>query len=130
MWWVIASEKKRFCFPHIILVLEFVKFVCIVNNVHKSLCFVLKMLICLFLTVHEQWLYSLSAFIYHWSMLALSKYKKGKARFYSSWAWGSIDQDNKVNRSANSLPNVIWCFFFQVSQNIDFKIVADIKMMA
>lgn len=44
MRWVIPSEKKRICFPHIFLVLKFVKFVCTVNNVHKSV-FVLKMFI-------------------------------------------------------------------------------------
>lgn len=41
MRWVIPSEKKGICFPHIFLVL---KFVCTVNNVHKSI-FVLKMFI-------------------------------------------------------------------------------------
>lgn len=44
MWWVIPAEKKGFCFPHIFMVLEFVKFVCIANNVHKNV-FVLKMFI-------------------------------------------------------------------------------------
>lgn len=50
MWWVMPLGKKGFCFPHVFLVLEFVKFVCITNNVHKSV-FVLKIFIFVFFSL-------------------------------------------------------------------------------